>query len=171
MRDNTYVVIQSFMLKDLHLKGNELIVYAVIYGYTQDGEHWYYGTRAHLAEWCGATKGTVSNCLSSLIEKGFIERREVKRPGYTEVQYRAKNCDTLPKIRMGGSKNYDGGVSNFATVNKIDNNKTYKGVEEKYPEKMKCECGGDMLRTATSQSGTGKPYYRCEKCNEERLPQ
>ena len=51
MKDNSYVVIQSFMLKDLELKGNELIVYAVIYGYTQDGEHWYYGTRGHLVEW------------------------------------------------------------------------------------------------------------------------
>ena len=56
MKENGYIVIQAFMLNDLKLKGNELIVYAVIHGFTQDGVHWYYGTRNSLAEWCGATK-------------------------------------------------------------------------------------------------------------------
>ena len=95
MKDGSYVVIQSFMVNDLKLKGNELIVYAVIHGFTQDGEHWFYGTRGYLAEWCGSTKGTVSNCLKSLIEKGFIERSETVEHGQVKVSYRAtKNCNT-----------------------------------------------------------------------------
>lgn len=124
VKDNNYVTIQAFMVNDLKLKGNELIVFAVIYGYTQDGQHWYYGTRGHLAEWCGATKGTVSNCLRALQEKGYIRRREIERHGYVEIQYQAvtefdmtlsksdtdpsKNCDTpLPKIDSINKKEID----------------------------------------------------------------
>ena len=103
VNDNSFVSIQAFMVNELHLKGNELLIYAVIFGYTQDGEHWYYGTRAHLAEWCGATKTTVSNCLRSLVEKGYIERREVSSHGYVQVQYKA----TLQKNCMGSTKDYD----------------------------------------------------------------
>lgn len=89
MKDNQYVVIQAFMVNDLKLKGNELIVYATIYGFTQDGGHWFYGTRGYLAEWCGAKRETVDRCLKSLIEKGYIERRDVEEHGRTFVQYRA----------------------------------------------------------------------------------
>lgn len=89
MKDGSYVVIQSFMLSELHLKGNELIVYATIYGFTQDGSHWFYGTRGYLAEWCGAKRETVDRCLKSLIEKGYIERRDVEEHGRISVQYRA----------------------------------------------------------------------------------
>lgn len=173
MKDNTYVVIQSFMLNELHLKGNELIVYAVIYGYTQDGDHWYYGTRGHLAEWCGASKGTVSNCLASLVRKGYIERREVQRPGYVEIQYQAKIDDALLKIGMGAIKNCDGGVPIIGSIDKKDDNKRYKAGNGKnesgYPESVPCECGGSMLRTNCSQTGTGRPYYRCSECGEEKV--
>lgn len=172
MKDNSYVVIQSFMLNDLHLKGNELIVYAVIYGYTQDGEHWYYGTRGHLAEWCGATKGTITNCLNSLLEKGYIERREVQRPGHVEVQYQAKNCNPLPKINRGATKNYDTPLSKIGSINIKEDNKGYKGEsgkKEEYPRVLRCECGGEMAKTACSQTGTGRPYYRCQSCGCEEV--
>lgn len=170
MKDNSYVVIQSFMLNDLHLKGNELIVYAVIYGYTQDGQHWYYGTRGHLAEWCGATKGTVTNCLNSLMEKGFIERREVQRPGYVEIQYQAKNCPTLPNFDRGDGKNSTAPIPKIGTYNNKEDNKDYKRDGKKeYPETIPCECGGTMRRTGACKSKTSIPYYRCDGCGEERL--
>lgn len=106
MKENQYVVIQAFMLNELKLKGNELIVYAVIHGYTQDGSHWYYGTRKSLAEWCGATTMTVSNCLKSLMDKGYIIRREVDLGGYVQVQYQV-NLTPLKNFEGVGVKNLD----------------------------------------------------------------
>lgn len=38
IRDSNYVVIQGWMITRLGLKGNELMIYAVIYGFTQNGE-------------------------------------------------------------------------------------------------------------------------------------
>lgn len=125
----SYVCIQSFMVNDLKLKGNELIVYAVIYGYTQDGEHWYYGTRGHLAEWCGATKDTVSNCLKSLVRKGYITKRESEAFGYRRVQYQAAAL----KKHEGCMKNYHTPtVKNQPFNNKVlqENNNTGGSDEE-----------------------------------------
>ena len=120
-KENTFVCIQSFMVDDLGLKGNELIVFAVIYGYTQDGDHWYYGTRSHLAEWCGASKGTVTNCLNSLLDRGYIIRREVQRPGHTEVQYQARICTPLPKTDSPPTKNCNTPLPKIGRVNNIGN--------------------------------------------------
>ena len=114
MKEDSYVVIQAFMVNELGLKGNELIVYATIYGFTQDGEHWFYGTKGYLAEWCGATKGTVGNCLKSLIDKGLIERRERVEHCQLRIEYRAtknltpptKNC-TTPRIKIDPINNLE----------------------------------------------------------------
>jgi len=114
MREDSYVVIQAFMVNDLHLKGNELIVYATIYGFTQDGNHWFYGTKGYLSEWCGATKGTVGNCLKSLTDKGLLERREKIEQGQVKIEYRATRNVTPPY------KICDTPHTNFAPINKIE---------------------------------------------------
>lgn len=38
MKKGSYLTIQDWMVTDLHLKGNELLAYALIYGFSQD-EH------------------------------------------------------------------------------------------------------------------------------------
>ena len=72
-RDN-YINIQGWMITELGLSGNDLIVYAVIYGFSQDGESTFQGTRAYLAEWCNASERSVQRNINSLLEKGYIEQ-------------------------------------------------------------------------------------------------
>lgn len=121
MQDGSYVVIQAFMVNDLKLKGNELIVYAAIYGFTQDGEHWFYGTKGYLAEWCGATKGTVGNCLKSLVEKGLIERRENEERGQKFVEYRAvRNLTSPDKICIPPIQKLDGDGTKIDPINNLE---------------------------------------------------
>lgn len=122
MHDDTYVVIQSFMVNELGLKSNELIIYATIYGFTQDGGHWFYGTRGYLAEWCGATRDTVDRCLKSLIDKGYVERQEVEERGRVYVQYRAtRNTAGSRKIRYPPEKTGTPTRKNRHINNKEDN--------------------------------------------------
>ena len=126
VKDNSYVVIQSFMVNELNLKGNELIVYAVIYGYTQDGEHWFYGTRGHLAEWCGATKSTVTNCLKTLLDKGLLEREEKNEYGVIKVRYRVvKNSAPLSKI--------DPTLIKISSINNKEHTNNNKEIERAHP--------------------------------------
>ena len=76
MQDNTYIVIQSWMVTDLKLSGNDLMVYAIIYGFSQDGESRFTGSLQYLADWCNATKAGVQKNLKNLIDLGLIDKYE-----------------------------------------------------------------------------------------------
>lgn len=73
---DSYIHVNAFMVTELGLKGNELLAYAIIYGFSQDGEGEYRGGISYLCEWLGASKPTVINALKSLTEKGYIEKNE-----------------------------------------------------------------------------------------------
>ena len=68
IQGKNFVTIQGWMRTELNLKGNELIVYAVIYGFSQTEEQWYTGSLQYLADWCGATKQGVLKNLKSLTD-------------------------------------------------------------------------------------------------------
>lgn len=70
------LVIQGWMVKDLQLKGNELMVFAIIHNITQDGTSQFYGSLDYLASWCNATKQGIIKNLDSLVSKGFITKIE-----------------------------------------------------------------------------------------------
>lgn len=72
IRDSNYVVIQGWMITRLGLKGNELMIYAVIYGFTQNGESEFIGSMKYLADWTNSTIESVRKCINSLINKGYI---------------------------------------------------------------------------------------------------
>lgn len=70
-RDN-FVYIGAWMITELHLKSTELLVFAVIHSFSQDGRSVYNGGLGYLMEWTGATKQSVITALKSLIEKKLI---------------------------------------------------------------------------------------------------
>lgn len=72
IRDSNYVIIQGWMITRLGLKGNELLIYAVIYGFTQNGEIEFVGSMKYLADWTNSTVESVRKCIESLIDKGYI---------------------------------------------------------------------------------------------------
>ena len=88
MRDS-YITIQGFMVSELGLSGASLIIYAVIYGFSQDGESCFQGSRQYLANWCGCSISGVKKCLRQLQEAGLIEQIHHSKDNH-EVYYRAK---------------------------------------------------------------------------------
>lgn len=119
VNSESYMVIQGWMLTELGLKGSELMAYAIIYGYSQDGESEFSGSLKYLAEWTGACKNTVIKALASLEEKGLIRKRRVVVNGVTLCRYAALP-DALPDL-VRGCKNCTGGGAKTAP-NTIDNN-------------------------------------------------
>ena len=101
LKPNHYVVIQWFMIHELGLKGNELMIYAVIYGYSQDKETQYRGGISYLMEWTSSTKQSVIKCLNSLKAKGLIvgEEKQVGMKRY--VNYRAVEPRYIADIEQG----------------------------------------------------------------------
>lgn len=90
IKDTNFVTIQGWMRTKLNLKGNELLAYAVIYGFSQIDGAKFTGSRKYLAEWCGCSTSTIDRTLNSLVDKGLISRTSyVTKHGYRAVEYAA----------------------------------------------------------------------------------
>ena len=102
--ENFYVV-QGWMVSDLGLKGNELAVYAIIYGFSQAEQQYYTGSAQYLADWIQSTKKTALAALKSLVEKNYIEKQERIENGVKFCDYRCKNYTTpVKKLHHPGVK-------------------------------------------------------------------
>jgi DNA-binding MarR family transcriptional regulator len=89
IKKENYITIQGWMISELELKGNELLVYAIIYGFSQNGESEFTGGMQYLADWTCSTKQGIQKNLKSLLEKNLITQRENLKGCYKYCAYRA----------------------------------------------------------------------------------
>lgn len=92
--DTNYYQISGWMINRLNLKGNELQAYAIIYGFSQDGQNWYIGSLAYLSDWLNCSSRTCINVLASLVDKGLLLKESWTEKGVPYTRYRA-NMDKL----------------------------------------------------------------------------
>lgn len=85
---NTYYTVQAWMVNDLGLHGNELAIYAIIYGFSQDGRSEFGGSISYIQEWLGCSKNTAKKAINGLVEKGLIKRK-LSTNGVDTNSYRA----------------------------------------------------------------------------------
>ena len=89
LNDGSYIVVQAWMLNKLRLKGTELMAYAVVYSFSQDGSSWFSGSASYIAAWAGVTPQSARRALKSLTERGLLEKRVRTENGTTACDYRA----------------------------------------------------------------------------------
>lgn len=137
MLNKNYINIQGWMLHELKLSGNELLIYAIVYGFSQDGQNTFYGSLSYIETMLNISKNGVRNSLKSLIEKGYIEK--VKQSHYKSVS--KIDTEGYQKLAQGVSKSDTATVSKIDTNNNNTNNKdnnvsktTKKPIETLSPE-------------------------------------
>lgn len=109
---NNYITLQGWMLTDLGLKGNELIIYACIYGFSQLEGQAFTGSLRYLADWTNTTKQSVIRCLKSLVEKGYIVKTDKVINGVKFCEYHAtKLGNGIQETCTGYSQNVNGAVT------------------------------------------------------------
>lgn len=117
--DGTYITIQGWMRTDLKLSGNELIVYAIIYGFSQNKQGEFTGSVQYLADWVGCTKRTVTTILRKFVDEELVTKTVTQLDNNSKkVSYQAnvgvgKNFLGGEKISQGVGKNFLGGRKNF----------------------------------------------------------
>lgn len=84
-----YIQIQGWMISDLGLKGNELLCYALIYGFSQDDTSEFSGSTRYIAEWLNISKRTALELLKTLVQKGLLTKRDVMVKGVRYCRYAA----------------------------------------------------------------------------------
>ena len=132
--DGTYITIQGWMRTELKLSGNELIVYAIIYGFSQNKQGEFTGSAQYLADWVGCTRRTVMTILNKLVEAKLISKTEIilnnneKRVSYQAERGCEKTSQGVKNFHRGCEKISQGGVKNFhrgcekISHNNINNN-------------------------------------------------
>lgn len=104
IKDENYFTVFGWMRNQLKLNGNELNVYAVIYGFSQDGESEFKGSQAYIMDFTGIqSNNTLCRILKSLKSKGYIE----------ELSHNSQN----------GKTNTYKAVPKEQVINKLENNK------------------------------------------------
>ena len=78
LKDDSNFQIYGWMATKLKLKGNELLIYAIIYSFSRNdnGNGVFNASTAYLCEWIGATKKTVVEAIANLINKNLIIKLE-----------------------------------------------------------------------------------------------
>ena len=78
LAQDSYIQIKPFMVINLNLSGNALLIYAVIYGHTVN-KGVFYGSIEYLAQWCNCSTRNVITCLNKLQEQGLIRKKKTVR--------------------------------------------------------------------------------------------
>ena len=135
MNDDNYYQISGWMINKLKLKGIELNIYAIIYGFSQDGESEFKGSLKYLSEFTGGTsKPTLIKALKDLTEKQFIIRREEIINKVKFNRYRA-NLPLLKEFDGGGKETLQGGSKETLPNNELLDNNSNNDIKEKISKK------------------------------------
>lgn len=168
-REN-YINVQGWMVSDLKLKGNELLIYAIIYGFSQDSETRFTGSLAYLAAWTNSTKQGVSKCIKSLCEKGHIIKIDKIINGVKFCEYYATEFNGVcNKVVQGVQQSCTGGMQQSCTNNidphKQDDNQDNK--QENIPDKKPYGEFANVLLTDDELEKLKSDYSDCNKYIED----
>jgi predicted transcriptional regulator len=102
IKNENFIAIQGFMVKELGLTGNELIAYALVYGFSQDDESEFKGSLNYVVEWLNCSRTTAFNLLNKLADDGFIKKTEKTINGVKFCNYSATkpNNEELKEIKL-----------------------------------------------------------------------
>ena len=147
-----YIHIEGWMREELDLKGNELLVYALIHGFSQEEQGCFFGSLDYISRMCGCTRPTAIETLKKLRERGLIHKREivennVKMCQYTALQGGSKEILPVVKNLDRGSKEILlGGSKEILPNNKILNEDNSKTKSESTPAPLILPFSSDKFR-------------------------
>lgn len=128
MKDDHYIQIAGWMVNHLGLKGSDLVIYALIHGYSRDFGHKFKGSISYIEKATGFSNSTVKRSLKNLTRDKFIIKHPKEINGVTLCDY-SHNSDLVLLRTRGGQndttpgQNDTGGRVKMTYHNTIDNTK------------------------------------------------
>ena len=102
MKNFDYIVIQAPMISQLGLKGNSLLLFAMIHGFSKDGVNRYRASLKDMCEWLCTSKSAISPVLNALVEAGYINKHDVVDNGLSKPEYTTNYERLLAKAAAEG---------------------------------------------------------------------
>lgn len=83
-----FLVVESWMTRQLGLGGNELLIYALIYSFTR--KHGFLlSRRSYIASWAGCSLSTVDAHITALVKKGLVIKSPMPKNQTTLIRLEA----------------------------------------------------------------------------------
>ena len=160
MRSDNFVMIQGWMCNELELKGNELLIFALIYGFSQDDCSTFNGGRQYIANTFNVSLPTVDKALQKLVKLNYVIKQSSDDYIHTDVYY--VNMEVVKKLYQGSKETLPGG-SKETLLNNIDNKK----IKEK--ETISKDIVGNFKFGIKNHNGIKKDnlYTKCIKQIDE----
>lgn len=146
MKDSDYITILAPMVSKLKLNGNNLIIFALIHGFTKDGEHKFKGSLEYICRWTNLSKSTVIATLKALTEKGFINKEEniinnVKFCSYSTnyeclLKKLNSSTETIPPFKKYENGSTESNMGSTESEHNIDNDIDIDKDKENSKSKM-----------------------------------
>lgn len=149
MKSDNFVVIQGWMMNELNLKGNDLLVFALIYGFTRDGKTKFASGRQYIAESFNISLPTVDKALQNLIALNYIVKISCENQADTDKYYanissketlvpgNISSKETLHNKYTRESSNITNKQQELFDTNKED---TYKEKIDRFVEEYNSTC-------------------------------
>lgn len=192
LKPTNYYQVSAWMITDLKLKSNELNAFAIIYGFSQDGQNSYTGSLNYLSEWLGTSKQTTINVLDKLIEKNYIlkEQYEVNKVKFNkfrvnidyinQIIFKNINFTTGQNFIHGVVKNLDEGSQKIRprVVKKLDessqkirpnNNNIYKYINIDIDKEIENATTTDLQKKEVLDIYMNNINYSINSIEYERL--
>lgn len=97
-KKQSYIVVLDWMVEKYHLKGNELLAYALIYGFSQDEESEYKGSYSYICKWLSIDRATAIRILNRLESKGLLTKRQELVGGKATNRYIAETPEAVVPV-------------------------------------------------------------------------
>lgn len=150
-KKQSYIIILDWMVDKYKLKGNELLAYALIYGFSQDGESEYKGSFSYLTRWLGINRATIIRVLERLEGKGLISKRQELVGGQMVNRYVAEVPEKVKKISESKAETPENPEESHPP------DQSQNATSRKTPLVAKCD--GNQSQNATSTSRKMRPKY------------
>ena len=108
MKEGDYINILAPMRSTLKLKGNALMLFALIHGYSKDQVNRCRVSLSYMAEWLDTDKSAVSKLINKLSKAGYINKLEYYSGGVKCFEYTANYEAMLAKAKAGESVGLEG---------------------------------------------------------------
>lgn len=119
MKKNDYICVQAPMISDLNLAGkNELLLFAMIWGYTKDGKSTCRVSLSYMEKWLKTSHSAVVRTLNDLEEAGYINRHIYHEGKVKCVEYTTNYEELLARAAQGEYISLEGAKKSKKTSKK-----------------------------------------------------
>ena len=159
-KKQSYIVVLDWMVEKYHLKGNELLAYALIYGFSQDEESEYKGSYSYICKWLSIDRATAIRILNRLESKGLLTKRQELVGGKATNRYIAETPEAVVPVQTDPA-----GPENRPTPHPPDPSQNATGGEmspvakcDRYPSQNATQTRGKMPPSNTIGKPIGEIY-------------